>query len=787
MLPTRPQRATIRAVDLLPTPPESISSMFRSKIHLFVAVTTALLTATCVLAQDAPKRFDGHQVVRVEVSSIRTLQTMLAISPDCWSESIGMGTLDFRIPPDRIKALRASGVEYTTLIEDVQELIDAENAWHETHRWIPGGAQGGVAGGSDFFDDYRTYDENVAWFDELIASYPDFITKQLAGTSIEGRNIWVYEITSPIEIEKAGICINSMAHAREWIGPMTVCWLVKTLLENYGTDPAITGALDEIRWYIIPMANPDGYVFSWTDNRLWRKTRLDNGDGTFGVDWNRNFGAGWGGAGASNDTNSDIYHGVAAFSEPETQALRDWILSHPDIVAHMDVHCYSQLMLTPYGYIDGDAPGADGSMYAALSRAMVDAIYSSDQRVYTPQPAHDLYIASGTSLDWSYDGANCISFTPELRDTGEFGFILPADQIRPTGIENFLSFMTLARAVRNKFYVALPNGWPGEVEAGVATPIAVDIAPTWNRSASVNSVQLLYTNGSTSDTIAFTPIGDGRWSGVLPALNCGDELTAFFEFTDDAENVRTWPQKSSLTTVANDIVLFFVDTFEEDLGWTVANDPELTDGAFERGLPQGGGDRGDPESDFDGSGQCYATNPLDGNTDVDGGGTTLTSPLLDGSQPGSELFYARFFSNNSGAAPNQDIFLVEISGDGGTSWQELETIGPEGPESSGDWYTRRWALSDIAGVGETEFLRVRFRAEDLGQGSVVEAAVDNVRIERVGCDGIIGDLNGDGLVNGADLTVLLGSWGACAGCIADLNFDEVVNGADLTIVLGNWS
>ena len=766
--------------------------MIRTKIRFLTAAVTTLILSQFALAlawaQDqAPTRYEGHAVVRVKLDSIRALQTMLAISPDCWSESIGVGTLDFRIPPDRMDALRASGIEFETMIEDVQALIDAENAWHETHRWNPGGVEGGVAGGGEFFDDYRTVEEIEAWFEELMGTYPSMISKTLAGTSVEGREIWVYEITSPADVEKAGICINTMAHAREWIGPMTVCWLVNTLLDGYGSDSEITAALDEIRWHIFPVANPDGYIWTWTDNRLWRKTRLDNGDGTFGVDWNRNFGAGWGGEGASDNTNSDIYHGTAAFSEPETRALRDWILTHPDIVAHMDVHSYSQLMLHPYGYSNDIPAGADGTMFHSLSRDMVDAIYSSDGKVYTPQPAHDLYIASGTSLDWSYDGANCISFTPELRDTGEYGFVLPADQIRPTGIENFLSFMTLANAVRGKIYLSLPDGWPAEVDAGSATPITIDVAPTWNRSASFDGVEVEYVEGGTNQSITLTPQGAGRWTGELPALSCGVEINATIQVTDSTGAVFSWPDGGVLTTIASDRVIYFVDDFENDLGWSVVNDPELTDGAFARDFPQGGGDRGDPESDHDGSGQCYLTNPLDGNTDVDGGGTELTSPLLDGSQPGSELFYARFYSNTFGGSPNQDIFLVEISGDGGTTWQELETVGPGGPEASGDWYTRRWPLADIPGVGETDLLRVRFRAEDIGSGSVVEAAVDNVRIERVGCDGIPGDIDGNGSVDGTDLTILLGSWGSCTGCPADLNGDEIVNGLDLAIMLGNWT
>ena len=117
---------------------------------------------------------------------------------------------------------------------------------------------------------------------------------------------------------------------------MTVCWLAKSLLEGYGLDSQITAIMQDIRWHILPVINPDGYTYAWDQDRLWRKNRRNNGDGTFGVDWNRNFDANWGGPGSSSNTNSDIYHGPSAFSEPETRALRDYILSRPTISAHVN-------------------------------------------------------------------------------------------------------------------------------------------------------------------------------------------------------------------------------------------------------------------------------------------------------------------------------------------------------------------------------------------------------------------------------------------------------------------
>ena len=208
-------------------------------------IAATLTISTTLLAQDAgPARFDGHAVVRAELDTIRAMQTMFALSPDCWSESIGTGSLDFRIPPESMDALRGSGIRYEVLIEDVQALIDAENAWHAAHPWDPDraeGIEGGLAGEENtFFDDYRRTDQIHAYLEGLMDEYPELISRELAGTSVEGREIWAYVITSPTDVEKAGICVNGMQHSREWISPMTCCWLITELLENYGVDEEVS-------------------------------------------------------------------------------------------------------------------------------------------------------------------------------------------------------------------------------------------------------------------------------------------------------------------------------------------------------------------------------------------------------------------------------------------------------------------------------------------------------------------------------------------------------------------
>ena len=133
---------------------------------------------------------------------------------------------------------------------------------------------------------------------------------------------------------------------------MTGMFLADRLVESADTDPRVHALLSRAEIFVIPVVNPDGYFFTWSDsaNRLWRKNRRNNGDGTFGVDNNRNWGYEWGGAGASTQTSSETYRGTGPFSEPETAAMRDFFNARPNIVSNIDFHSYSQLVLSPWAY-----------------------------------------------------------------------------------------------------------------------------------------------------------------------------------------------------------------------------------------------------------------------------------------------------------------------------------------------------------------------------------------------------------------------------------------------------
>ena len=303
--------------------------------------------------------------------------------------------------------------------------------------------------------------------------------------------------------------------------------------------------------------------------------------------------------------------------------------------------------------------------------------------------------------------------------------------------------------------------------------------------------QLHYDTGDGFTTIDMTEVEPNVYDAMFPAIDCGTPVNYYFSASDTlgevVNNPLFAPDASYTALSAVGIKFSFEDNFQTDQGWTVAH--AATAGKWERGVPVNCV-RGDPPADADGSGNCYLTenDAFDCNSDVDDGSTTLTSPIMDASSGSPVIGYWRWYSNTFGDSPMQDIMVVEVSDDGGASWTELEVVGPAGAEVSGGWFFKQFSVADF--VNQTDEFQIRFTASDTDPQSVVEAAIDGVQLFEVLCDdGILGDIDGDGIVGTGDLLLLLGAWGPCDDCndcAADLDNDCSVGTGDLLLLLGNW-
>jgi carboxypeptidase T len=273
----------------------------------------------------------------------------------------------------------------------------------------------------------------------LAEARPDVAELREIGRSIEGRPILALRIG-----DRHGgvpkILFMGCHHAREWIAVEVPFLLAKEMVER-ADEPPIASWLSSGEVWVAPMVNPDGHEHSRVEQRLWRKNRRRNQDGTFGVDPNRNYGYMWGILNlptSSHVPSDETYVGPRAFSEPETQAVRDLVACEL-FAGVITYHSYSQLILYPWGYTDRPVPDArDRELMVGLAIEMQGLIRGVHSSVYTPQQSSELYPTAGDTTDWTYGTYGIPSFTIELRPrtVQEGGFILPASQIQPTWEEN---------------------------------------------------------------------------------------------------------------------------------------------------------------------------------------------------------------------------------------------------------------------------------------------------------------------------------------------------------------
>jgi len=707
-----------------------------------------------------------QQVIRVDLRTEkqRRVLTSLSLEPfNCRAPLQGL--TDYLVTSDILPALDEAGIEYTILIKDMQARIDAERAHIEATNaaGVHGPEDEGVRGLS-WFASYKDYAQIQTYTSALVTMRPDLASPISAGTSLQGRDMFGLRITSSVGTGKPGIIIHGLQHAREWVTGMTAVYIADRLVRTYDTDPAIHTLLDTYEVFVIPCMNPDGYVYTWTpNNRLWRKNRRDNGDGTFGVDLNRNWGYQWGPlpqGGSSGQSSSDTYRGTAGFSEPETLAMSTFITAHPNILMHVDIHSYSQLVLSAWGYTSVLPP--DAPLFDTLNAGIVGAIFNSHGKTYVGGPTFTtIYPANGTSSDWTYGARNILGWGVECRDTGLDGFVLPPEQIIPNAEEVWAGFEWAALWLRDHaLSFSFPLGQP--TQAPVATPLSFQLevgrAGQFLEPGSLRQFARIGPSGPFTQTTP-TPLTGNLFQTQLPAGPCGRTIQFYYQANTTGGTTVTFPPAGAsgpLAATVTSTVQVFADDAETDRGWTLgAPGDTATSGLWVRGNPIG--TAAQPEDDHTpGSGvNCFFTGQGTtgggiGQADVDGGFTTLITPPINlAGRVNPRIGYWRWYSNDQGSAPNADTFRVSITANGST-WVPVETVGPSGLETSGGWIYHEFAVTDF--ITPTATVRVRFVADDAGAGSIIEAAVDDFVVTAIDpCPPLCtADWNGSGTLNSQD-------------------------------------
>ena len=266
--------------------------------------------------------------------------------------------------------------------------------------------------------------EAIAQMDTLRNMYPDFVSeKDSIGTSIEGRTIWAFKVSDypSVDEDEPEVLYTGLTHAREPVSMMNLFFFVRWLCENYSSDPTAEFLVNHREMWFVPIINPDGYVYNETispnGGGMHRKNRRPNPDNSNcnngtqqGIDLNRNYSYNWGAdnSGSSGNPCSAVYRGASAFSEPETEAISNFILAR-QFKNVLHYHTYSNVLIHSWG--DGTFP--DEPDLSTLREIGADMTRENGYSVGTGTETIG-YGVNGDAVDWTYGTAGLISYTPEV-------------------------------------------------------------------------------------------------------------------------------------------------------------------------------------------------------------------------------------------------------------------------------------------------------------------------------------------------------------------------------------
>lgn len=386
---------------------------------------------------------------------------------------------------------------------------------------------------------YHTLEEMMAVLDDMRAKYPNLISARADASDTivtwEGRKIQYVKISDNPDSEETEpeVLYNALHHAREPNGASQMLFFMWYLLENYASDPEIQYIVDNAELYFIPCVNPDGYVFNETNEPLgggfWRKNRRDNGNGTFGVDLNRNYGYFWGNdnSGSSPNPQSDTYRGPGPFSEPETRTMRDFVLAH-DFVFSQNYHTFSNLLIYPWAY---------NNQLADPSLATFAKLFTRENHYKTGTSIETVgYNVNGNSDDWIYAEGGAHSFTPEVGTTGFWPQPSEIDDLNRENVWQNLSTALCALRfgevtdVSSDYYSTLsPNIQADFIRYGFQDgPITISLLPLSSNIINVTPTE------QTLDLGQFETESINFEVNLQSSMQLGDEFTLILTYSNGA-------------------------------------------------------------------------------------------------------------------------------------------------------------------------------------------------------------------------------------------------------------
>lgn len=295
-----------------------------------------------------------------------------------------------------------------------------------------------------FFDCFRPVNEVFAFLDRLVSENSKYFSKiNRVSSTVEGADIPAYRISTGSG--KKVLYIQGLIHAREWIAGSSVFFTIASLLDALQAGKSdVTSILDNFDFVFTPVLNIDGYKYTWSGSRYWRKNRR----GGYGVDLNRNFPPQeWFNKDGNKNTGSETYPGEKPLSEPESAGIWNY-LKTLNLGGVIDVHSYGALVLRPYGNQDKEPAEPYKTKLRNMGDGMRDAIYGTGRPRYTSQTGADLYVAYGCFDDGMYiENQNRVPvFTIEVEGNS---FVASQSSIRPVGRGIYAGLLEFARQAAN--------------------------------------------------------------------------------------------------------------------------------------------------------------------------------------------------------------------------------------------------------------------------------------------------------------------------------------------------
>ncbi|RGP78265.1 carboxypeptidase a4 [Fusarium longipes] len=421
----------------------------------------ALLPLAVATAVPSSKKVDynGFKSLRVTLPKGADAEAINKLAATILNPGAGE-ELDIVVAPENVAKVAKLASESTVLVEDVGAVLAKEET--STVYAVPS---------ESWFTAYHPYADHLQFLTDLQTSYPTKSEVFTLGNSFEGRALKGIHIWgSGGKGSKPAVVFHGTVHAREWIATMTAEYLAYQLLTKYASDSAVKALVDKYDFYITPIVNPDGFVYTQTTNRLWRKNRQTvSGSTCIGRDVNRNWPYKWElTGGASTNPCDETFKGRAAGDSPELKAIVgqiDSLAAGRGISFYVDFHSYGQYILWrkfirfPIPNLDADVPKAYGydckvvapeeTALSSIATRINTGIRGQSGLSYTTgNSCRALYATTGDSIDYVQGVAKAkYAYTIELRDKGSYGFSLPASQIQPTVRETWAGVLAGLQAI----------------------------------------------------------------------------------------------------------------------------------------------------------------------------------------------------------------------------------------------------------------------------------------------------------------------------------------------------